>query len=123
MVDGVILWCDWNGDLVNKDRVNCVTKPSDYCMLTTRGGYGTSLDLVLWRVLAPSRRRLCVCVVLKKKLVVMCWVSGSGIRFRFSTPKGIVVVRELYPTVVVDFRLYNDSVSTYGFLSIRAARS
>ena len=47
----MLFGCDWNGARVNKDRVTCVTDPSDICVLTTREGYGTSLDLVLWEVL------------------------------------------------------------------------
>ena len=62
-------------------------------------------------------------VLCEKETCDMCWVSGSGIRLGSPHRRGMVVVRELYPTVVVDFRLYNDSVSTYGFLSIRATRS
>ena len=54
-----------------------------------------------------------MCAVLKKKHVFMCWVHGSGILSRFSTPRGIVVVRLLYPIVVVDSRLYNGSDVTY----------
>ena len=31
--------------------------PSNFCVLTTRGTYGTPLNLVLWFVLAPSHMR------------------------------------------------------------------
>ena len=71
-LDGVIFWCDWNGARVNKDRVTCVTNPSNICVLTTLGGYGTSLDLVLWEVLIDVSR----VVVIEKNVLGWLW-EGS----------------------------------------------
>ena len=48
-----------NGARVNKDRTSCeFCYPSITSVLTTLETYGTSLDLVLWRVLASSRKYL-----------------------------------------------------------------
>ena len=85
--------CDFLLDIVNawvnKDRTSCEFHyPSITSVLTTLEAYGTSLDLVLWRVLASSRKylrdfvRVCrvykCCVVLC--CVVLCCVvlSSSG---------------------------------------------
>ena len=53
----------------------------------------------------------------EKETGVSMWVSGSGIRYRFSTPKGIVMDPGALPYMVVDFRFYNVADLTCGFHS------
>ena len=44
----------------------------------------------------------------------MCWARRGGVPVRFSSPKGHCSCLGLYPSGVVDFRLYNDSDVTCG---------
>ena len=49
--------CDmWKVARVIEDRTACEFRAEQYCVLTTRGGYGTSPDSVLWEVLVRSHR-------------------------------------------------------------------
>ena len=52
-------------------------------MLTTREGYGTSLDLVLWEVLINES----LVVVVREKC--SCWDERDGYLSRFSIPRSI----------------------------------
>ena len=50
----------------------------------------------------------------EKETGVSVWVSESGIRYRFSTPKGIIMDPGALPYMVDDFRFYNVTDLTYG---------